>query len=153
MAEPTANEPEHSLNSAEAFEYLEVRTTEGERCTNPVYLAEMLRVYLHDEVQNLASYSRQALKSLDSYFSQHSQVNEYNTDHLMKEFIPALGAYLGKVVVEELRGKWIAREPLMRSVVVVAGRELHPFGHAYQCIYQGASLTAFYDGAQRLNAA
>jgi hypothetical protein len=152
MTQPTSKEPEHSVNSAEAFEYLEVLTTECGRYTDPNYLAEMLRVYLHEEVQNLASYSRQALECLDLYFSQHAQATEYNTDHLMKEFIPALGAYLGQVVVEQLGGKWIVREPLMRSVVVVAERELRPFRHAYQCIYQGVSLTTFYEEAQRLNA-
>ncbi len=107
----------------------------------------MLVVYLHTEIDNLHEYSRASLKSLDDYLRNRPQAGQYSTDHLIKEFIPALGAYLGQVVVKRLSASWASGSPLMRSTVKIRDRRLYPFRHAYRVVYQDQSLVQFYDSA------
>jgi hypothetical protein len=135
------------LDPADAFEFEGVRAPDGQPFSGPEALAEMLVVYLHREIDGLHEYSRASLQVLDDYLRNHPPAGQYTTDHLMKEFIPALGAYLGQVLVKQLSAAWEVGSPLMRSIVRTGDKRLHPFRHAYRTVYQGQSLAQFYDSA------
>lgn len=119
----------------------------GEPYTIPGHLAAQLVVYLHTEVEEVFTKTGKALSALDHYLAIHPQQIEYKPAHLMEEFIPALGAYLGEVLVKELGGQWIVRKPIGQSVVKINGHEISPFRQAYQAIYENAKLKDVYDSA------
>jgi hypothetical protein len=132
---------------AEAFEFQDVRSPDGDPFSSPEALADMLVVYLHTEIDGLEDYSRRSLQLLDDYLQKHPAAEAYSTEHLMMEFIPALGAYLGHVLVKQLSASWDIASPLMRSGVRVGNEVIYPFRHAYRCVYKEGALAQFYDNA------
>lgn len=132
------------------FENQVVLSPDGEPYSNLADLAELLIVFLHTDVEEVFNYSQLALEALDNYFSEHPQKLEYKSEHLIKELIPALGAYLGEVLVHELGGNWIVREPLLKSTVVVNGRETSPFKAAFKVIYEQEKLLDIYNSLKAI---
>jgi hypothetical protein len=122
----------------------------GEPVTDLKELAEMLVVFLQEEVADATDYSRTALAALDAHFAEHTQRKEYKPEHLNKEFLPALGAYFGEVLVRNLKAKWVKREPLPRSTVKHGDAEVSPFEVAYRSIYEGARLADAFDRLAQL---
>jgi hypothetical protein len=113
-------------------------------------LAEMLVVFLHGEVDEASDYSRAALEAVDEHFAKHPQRKEYKPEHLNEEFLPALGAFFGEVLVRNLKAKWVEREPLPRSTVKHGDTEVSPFEVAYRSVYEGAGLAEAFDRLARL---
>jgi|SRR6476661_34523 len=113
--------------------------------TNPRDLAEQMGIFLHMDVKEIFTYSRSAIEALNVYFNEHPQRMEYKQEHLVKEFIPALGAYVGEVIVRELQGEWMVREPLLKSTVRINGKEVSTFQFAYQVVYEDKPLLDVYD--------
>ncbi|EDX71720.1 hypothetical protein MC7420_2386 [Coleofasciculus chthonoplastes PCC 7420] len=122
-----------------------ILSPDGIPYANPSDLAEQLVVFLHTDVEEVFTYSRSALEKLDTFFTEHPQKLEYKEQHLQKEFIPALGAYLGEVIVQELGGDWLVREPLLKSTVTINDREVAPFQYAYQVVYDDKKLLDLYN--------
>lgn len=139
------NKTSQSIELEDNFENQVVLSPDGEPYSDPTDLAELLIVFLHTDVEEVFNYSQSALEALDSYFGKHPQKLEYKHEHLIKELIPALGAYLGEVFVRELGGNWIIREPLLKSTVVINGKEISPFKAAYKVIYEPARLLDIYN--------
>jgi hypothetical protein len=110
----------------------------------PADLAEQLVIFLHNHIENIFSFSLSVLESLDTFFVDHPQQLEYNKEHLYKEFIPSLGAYLGEVLVRELGGEWIRREPLLKSDIKINGKEISTFLFAYRVVYENEKILNIY---------
>jgi hypothetical protein len=113
-------------------------------------LAEMLVVFLQEEVADATDYSRAALEAIDAHFAAHPQTAEYKPEHLNREFLPALGAYFGEVLVRRLKAKWVEREPLPGSTLKIGDTEVSPFEVAYRSVYEGARLSEAFDRLARL---
>lgn len=132
------------------FESREVVSPDGEPYTHPEELAGELVVILHGELKEVFSYTRASLAALDERFARLSPEREYKPSYLLSDFVPMLGAYLGRVLVRGLGGRWLARSPLMKSTVEVGGRELHPFRAAYHVAHGRGRLAEFFDEAAGL---
>jgi hypothetical protein len=136
---PTKTGPNQVLSLAE-FKKQSVLSPDGEQVTKPAELAEQFVALMHMEVKEVSGQSRAALKALDNYFARHPQKKEYKPEHLLTEFIPALGGYLGEVLVKELGGKWQVKNQLLKSVVKLKGAEIAPFDIAYKVVFGDARL-------------
>jgi hypothetical protein len=139
-------------SAEEAFEEFErqpVANPEGKPAKHPREMAENTVVYFHGKVEEVFDYSRESLEALDRYFAAHPQAKEYSREHLFKEFIPALGAYLGEVLVKRLGGKWVKRQPILKSSVKVKTMELAPFWIAFHVVYGDAKLAEAFDSAAK----
>lgn len=108
-------------------------------------LAGNLVTFVHMEVEDVFGYSRDALEALDGYLAQNPQSREYSHEHLFREFMPALGAYLGETLVAQLGGEWVRGKALFKSKVNVHGKLVSPFRVAYRAVFEGAKLTEVYD--------
>lgn len=147
-AQTVAKQPtEFSLNDLKKVSVLDAS---GQTVTDLGDLAEMLVVFLHGEVNEASEYSRAALEAIDRHFKQHPQQKEYKPEHLNQEFLPALGAYLGEVLVRGLKAKWVKREPLPQSTLKHGDTEVSPFEVAYRAVYEGAGLADTFDRLARL---
>lgn len=122
----------------------------GEPVTDLRELAEMLVVFLQEEVADATDYSRAALEAIDAHFTEHPQTAEYEPGHLNREFLPALGAYFGEVLVRSLKAKWVVGDPLPRSTLKIGDTEVSPFEVAYRSVYEGAKLSEVFDRLARL---
>ena len=134
----------------EDLEEVTVLDATGDPITDPSDLAEMLVVFLQGEVDEAWKYSRAALEAIDAHFAAHPQTIEYKPEHLQQEFLPALGAYVGEVLVRNLKAKWVEREPLPRSTVKLGDAEVSPFEVAYRSVYEGARLSDVFDRLAQL---
>jgi hypothetical protein len=145
----SASEPEPEFGLKD-LKNVTVLDAVGEPITDLSSLAEMLVVFLQGEVNEAFEYSRAALEAIDRHFAEHPQRVEYKPEHLNKEFIPTLGAYLGEVMVRNLKAEWVAREPLPKSTIRLGDTEISPFESAYRSVYEGARLSDVYDSLARL---
>lgn len=116
--------------------------------------AEQLLALLHTEVPSVMDRSPESLPRIDwnawrmgwgSSFSQEQRALA----------IPALGAYLGMLLVYTLGGRWMPRRNLEEAAVVVGDRAWLPFLRARHYLqYRDASLdfslTQFFREARRL---
>jgi hypothetical protein len=133
----------------DGFEQQVIVSPDGVPYRHPREMAEATVVYFHADIEGLNDYSEDSLRALDEYFAAHPQTAEYTREHLVNELTPALGAYFGEVLVKQLGGKWVRRKPLLKSVVKVRGREMHPFRAAYRAVFAGERLADVYDSAAR----
>jgi hypothetical protein len=122
-----------------------VLSQDGEIYENPEALAEDLVIYMHDTVKEIFMYSRSALKALDAYFANHPPAEEYNNNFLWTSFIPALGAYLGTVLVAAFNGEWQLTSPLMKSAILINNKKVKPFQLGFEVVYEPKNLVDIYD--------
>lgn len=113
--------------------------------TDPADLADGLVIYFQEEIGGLIDYDRAALSKADAHFAAHPPKSDFTQDFLLNNYIPTIGAFLGEVLMREAGGEWIVREPIMKSRVVVRGKEIDPFWIAYQVVFGGATLLEAYD--------
>jgi hypothetical protein len=147
---PAATSASAPQFTTEELEDVTVLDATGDPVTDLKELAEMLVVFLQGEVNEAGDYSRAALEAIDEHFAKHPQRKEYKPEHLNKEFLPALGAYLGEVLVRNVKAKWVEREPLPKSTVKHGDTEVSPFEVAYRSVYEGAKLADAFDRLARL---
>ncbi|HYO53573.1 hypothetical protein [Archangium sp.] len=112
--------------------------------------AEQLLALMHTQVPSVMDRSPESLPGIDwncwrSSFSQEKR----------SRVIPALGAYLGMLLVYELKGRWVPRRNLDEAAVVVGDRAWLPFLRARYCLQSrdaplDFSLTQLFREAQRL---
>ncbi|HEX9988124.1 MAG TPA: hypothetical protein VGE45_06545 [Chloroflexia bacterium] len=143
--EPPAEKGSKSILSLAEFKNQTVLSPDGDPVTKPAELAAQFVALMHMEVKEVFGQSRAALKALDKYFARHPQKEEYKPEHLLKEFIPALGGYLGEVLIKELGGKWQVKKPVLKSVVKLKGAEIAPFNIAYKVVFEDAKLSDALD--------
>jgi len=139
---------EKKAGQGSAFEQQTVLSPEGTPYTDPELLAEAVVVYYHGDLHEVFGYSRSALQALDAHFAHHPPREEFKREFLAADLIPAIGAYLGKVVTRELGGKWLLRDPIMRSTVVSGHTERNPFLDAYSVVMEGNRLVDVYNAFQ-----
>ncbi|WNG23411.1 hypothetical protein F0U62_04715 [Cystobacter fuscus] len=117
-------------------------------------LAEHLVALLHTEVPSVFKETPESLTEVDFYFWREEFPKSRLPESIEQYAIPAIGAYLGQVLVRHLGGSWIPRKKLEEAQVRVGNRVWFPFVRARH--YMGSrqalldySLTWLYRVAER----
>jgi hypothetical protein len=116
--------------------------------------AERLVAMLHAEVPSLVKGTPESLTDVDFYFWRDDSPKRRLRELLDEHVVPAVGAYLGQVLVRELGGRWIPRQKLMEAGVLVGNRVWLPFTRAHRYLSScesllDYSLTQLYREAER----
>ncbi|RKH50740.1 hypothetical protein [Corallococcus llansteffanensis] len=117
-------------------------------------LAEHLVVILHTKVPSVFEATPESLTDVDFHLWRMNFPETFERRKIDDHLVPAVGAYLGEVLVRRLGGQWIPREKLEEVQVRVGNRVWLPFVRAqrYLCSRQALldfSLTQFYQEAER----
>jgi hypothetical protein len=117
-------------------------------------LAEHLVALLHSEVPSVFEATPGSLTDADFYFWREEFPTSRLREALDEHAVPAIGAYLGEVLVRNLGGRWIGRQRLEEAQVLVGNRVWLPFVRArnYMRSRQSLldySLTQLYRVAER----
>jgi hypothetical protein len=117
-------------------------------------LAEHLVALLHTEVPSVFEETPESLTDVDFYFWREEYPTSRLREAIEEHAVPAIGAYLGEVLVRRLGGQWIARQKLEEAQVRVGQRVWLPFVRArrYMRSRQALldySLTQLYRVAER----
>ena len=117
-------------------------------------LADNLVVMVHADVPSVLEGTIESLTDADFYFWRedytHTRLREVLDSHVM----PALGAWLGEMLVQHLEGEWIPRARLMEAQVRVGDRVWLPMVRAFHLLRSRQSildfsLTQLYREAER----
>jgi hypothetical protein len=117
-------------------------------------LAEHLVALLHSKVPSVFEATPESLTDADFYFWREEFPKSRPREAIDEHAVPALGAYLGEVLVRNLGGRWIPRKKLEEAQVLVGNRVWLPFVRArnYMRSRQSLldySLTYLYRVAER----
>ncbi|HYO55863.1 hypothetical protein [Archangium sp.] len=117
-------------------------------------LAEHLVALLHTEVPSVFEATPESLTDADYYFWREEFPTSRLREAIDEHAVPAIGAYLGEVLVRNLGGKWIPRQKLMEAQVLVGNRVWLPFVRAWRYMRSRQalldySLTRLYRVAER----
>jgi hypothetical protein len=118
------------------------------------YLAERLVALLHTKVPSVFKATPESLTDVDFQLWHEEFPRVFERERIDAHAVPAIGAYLGEVLVRNLGGRWIPRQELMEAQVLVGNRVWFPFAraHHYMCSCQALldhSLTQLYRVAER----
>ncbi|OJT18518.1 hypothetical protein BO221_41425 [Archangium sp. Cb G35] len=118
------------------------------------YLAELLVALMHTKVPSVFKATPESLTDVDYQFWHESFPRVFEREHIDTHAVPAIGAYLGEILIRHLGGRWIPRQRLEEAQVLVGGRVWLPFvrAHNYMRSCQSlldASLTQLYRVAER----
>jgi hypothetical protein len=118
------------------------------------YLAEHLVALLHTEVPSVFKETPESLTDADDYFWSEDFPKTRLREVIDEDGVPAIGAYLGEVLVRNLGGRWIPRKKLMEAQVLVGDRVWLPFVRAQRYMRSRQalldySLTQLYRVAER----
>ncbi|MFL5354243.1 hypothetical protein [Archangium sp.] len=116
--------------------------------------AERLVAMLHTEVPSLSKRTPESLTDLDFYFWRDDSPKRRLREVLDEHVVPAVGAYLGQVLVHDLGGRWIPRQERTEAGVLVGSRLWLPFARAQHSMSSSESLldyslTQLYREAER----
>jgi len=92
--------------------------------------AEHLVALLHSEVPSVFEATPESLTDADDYFWREEFPTSRLREAIDEHGVPAIGAYLGKVLVRHLGGRWIPRRKLEETQVLVGKRVWLPFVRA-----------------------
>jgi hypothetical protein len=117
-------------------------------------LAEHLVALLHTQVPSVFEQTPESLTDVDYYFWLEDFPKSRLRENIEAHAVPAIGAYLGEVLVRHLGGRWIPRQTLEEAQVLVGNRVWLPFVRArhYMRSCQALldfSLTRLYRAAER----
>ncbi|WP_375771679.1 hypothetical protein NR798_12520 [Archangium gephyra] len=117
-------------------------------------LAEHLVALLHTQVPSVFEQTPESLTDVDFYFWREDFPKSRLRENIEAHAVPAIGAYLGEVLVRHLGGRWIPRQTLEEAQVLVGNRVWLPFVRArhYMRSCQALldfSLTRLYRAAER----
>ncbi|WP_163784188.1 hypothetical protein [Myxococcus vastator] len=117
-------------------------------------LAESLVAALHTKVPSIFDATPESLTDLDFYFWRENFPERYERALIDEHTAPALGAFLGGVLVRRLGGTWVPRQKLEESQVRVGNRVWLPFLRARRYMQSRQSLldyslTQFFHEAER----
>jgi hypothetical protein len=107
------------------------------------YLAELLVALLHTKVPSVFQATPESLTDVDYEFWRQEFPRVFEREHVDARAVPAIGAYLGEVLVHHLGGQWIPRENLMEAQVRVGNRVWLPFVRAWHYMRSCQSLLDF----------
>ncbi|ATB38913.1 hypothetical protein CYFUS_004350 [Cystobacter fuscus] len=106
-------------------------------------LAEHLVAMVHSDVPSLFKQTPESLTDLDFYFWREDFPNTRLRHVLDEHVVPAVGAYLGQVLVEHLGGQWLPRQKLGEAQVRVGQRVWWPMIRARRYLRSRQSLLDF----------
>ncbi|ATB38911.1 hypothetical protein CYFUS_004348 [Cystobacter fuscus] len=106
-------------------------------------LAEHLVAMVHSDVPSLFKQTPESLTDLDFYFWREDFPNTRLRHVLDEHVVPAVGAYLGQVLVEHLGGQWLPRQKLGEAQVRVGQRVWWPMVRARRYLRSRQSLLDF----------
>ncbi|HSP80141.1 MAG TPA: hypothetical protein VLQ93_16540 [Myxococcaceae bacterium] len=117
-------------------------------------LSERLVALLHSEVPSVFKESPESLTDADFYFWREDFPKTRLREAIDLDAVPAIGAYLGEVLVRNLGGRWIPRQKLDEIQVLVGDRAWLPFLRARRYMRSrqsllDSSLTHLYREAER----
>jgi hypothetical protein len=117
-------------------------------------LAEHLVALLHTQVPSVFEATPESLTDVDFYFWREEFPTSRLREAIEERAVPAIGAYLGEVLVRHLGGQWIPRKNLMEAQVLVGHRVWLPFARAQRYMRSRQalldySLTYLYRVAER----
>ncbi|HYO58756.1 hypothetical protein [Archangium sp.] len=118
------------------------------------YLAEHLVALLHTKVPSVFEATPESLTAVDYQFWHEDFPRVFERHNIDAHAVPAIGAYLGEVLVRHLGGQWIPRQKLEEAQVLVGHRVWLPFVRAWHYMRScqsllDYSLTQLYRVAQR----
>ncbi len=118
------------------------------------YLSERLVALLHTEVPSVFKETPESLTDADFYFWREEFPKSRLREAIDAHAVPAVGAYLGEVLVRNLGGQWIPRQKLEEAQVLVGTRVWLPFARAQHYMRSRQSLldyslTQLYREAER----
>ncbi|QAT82399.1 hypothetical protein EJ065_0794 [Corallococcus coralloides] len=117
-------------------------------------LSEGLVAAMHTKVPSIMDATPESLTDLDFYFWRENFPERYTRELIDGHTAPALGAYLGDVLVRRLGGTWVPRQKLEESQVRVGQRVWLPFLRARRYMQSRQalldySLTQFFHAVGR----
>jgi len=117
-------------------------------------LSEGLVAALHTKVPSIMDETAESLTDLDFYFWRENFPERYERQLIDGHTAPALGAYLGDVLVRRLGGTWVLRQKMEESQVRVGKRVWLPFLRARRYMQSRQSLldyslTQFFHEVER----
>jgi hypothetical protein len=118
------------------------------------YLAELLVALLHTKVPSVFEATPESLTDVDYQFWHEQFPRVFERENIDAHAVPAMGAYLGEVLVRHLGGQWIPRQKLEETQVLVGRRVWLPFVRAWRSMRScqsllDSSLTQLYRVAER----
>ncbi len=117
-------------------------------------LAEGLVALLHTDVPSVFEASPASLTDIDAHFWCKDFLKWRRPEVIDEHLMPAVGAYLGEVLVKQLGGQWIPRKKLEEAQVRVGKRVWLPFLRAHRYLRSRQALldfalTSLYRAAER----
>ena len=117
-------------------------------------LAEHLVALLHTRAPSVFKATPESLTDVDFFFWREDFSTRRLPEDIEAYALPAMGAYLGEVLVRHLGGRWIPRQKLEETQVLVGTRVWFPFLRARHALRSrqsllDASLTGLYRVAER----
>ena len=117
-------------------------------------LSERLVALLHTQVPSVLRHTPESLTDADYHFWHQHFPESFARRKIDELAVPAVGGYLGEVLVRHLGGQWIPRRNLMEAQVRVGSRIWYPFlrAHRYMRSRQSlldCSLTQLFRVAER----
>ncbi|HEX8706426.1 MAG TPA: hypothetical protein VF815_46760 [Myxococcaceae bacterium] len=106
-------------------------------------LAEHLVAMRHIEVPSLFEQTPESLIDLDFFFWLENFPETFERHNIDQWAVPAVGAYLGQVLVRYLGGEWLPRKKLEEAQVRVGRRAWLPFLRAHRYMRSSQSLLDF----------
>ncbi|NNB93278.1 hypothetical protein HI113_05060 [Corallococcus exiguus] len=118
------------------------------------YFAERLVALLHTPVPSVFKGSPESLTDIDFHFWKETFPDTFERHNIDATAVPAIGAYLGEVLVRHLGGQWLPRKNWMEAQVRVGDRVWLPFARAHRYMRSTQalldhSLTQLYRVAER----
>ncbi|MHA7632731.1 hypothetical protein [Corallococcus sp. M7] len=116
--------------------------------------AERLVALLHTPVPSVLKGSPESLTDIDLHFWKETFPDTFERHNVDAIVVPAVGAYLGEVLVKHLGGQWLPRKQWMEAQVRVGDRVWLPFARAHRYMRSTQalldhSLTQLYRVAER----
>jgi hypothetical protein len=103
-------------------------------------LAEHLVALLHTEVPSVFEVTPESLTDVDYQFWREEFPTSRLREAIDAHAVPAIGAYLGEVLVRHLGGQWIPRRKLDEAQVLVGHRVWLPFVRARRYMHSQQAL-------------
>ncbi|PTL75270.1 hypothetical protein [Vitiosangium sp. GDMCC 1.1324] len=107
------------------------------------YLAELLVALMHTKVPSVFEATPESLTDVDYQFWHEEFPRVFERKNIDEHAVPAIGAYLGQVLVRTLGGQWIPRKKFSEAQVLVGSRVWLPFVRAHRYMRSCQSLLDF----------
>jgi hypothetical protein len=116
-------------------------------------MAERIVALLREDIPEVEAATPDVLPKID-FYAWHFRYATFDRVDVERDLIPALGAYLGEMMVARLGGTWVPRRKLDESQVVIDGVAYLPFLRARHALESRQaqidhSLTQFFRVAAR----